>query len=107
MREEQKNEEMAENLEQEKKMWPLDNEGNPLVTEDLKDKIVEVMKKEKYDHKETDKFDDQVNKIIQLFETMGTRHTTMVVGPTGSSRRNNSWGLESARRHGRRRRCGH
>jgi len=54
--------------------------------EDLKDKIVEVMKKEKYDHKETDKFDDQVNKIIQLFETMGTRHTTMVVGPTGSGK---------------------
>lgn len=54
--------------------------------EDLKNVIVELMKKEKYDHKETEKFDDQVNKIIQLFETMGTRHTTMVVGPTGSGK---------------------
>lgn len=54
--------------------------------EDLKEKIIEEMKKNRYDHGEKDKFDDQVNKIIQLFETMGTRHTTMVVGPTGSGK---------------------
>ena len=44
------------------------------------------MKKQHYDHSEQDKFDDQVNKMIQLFETMQTRHTTMVVGPTGSGK---------------------
>jgi dynein heavy chain len=37
-------------------------------------------------HAEELKFDDQVNKMIQLFETMITRHTTMVVGPTGSGK---------------------
>ena len=31
-------------------------------------------------------FDDQVNKIMQFFETIGTRHTTMVVGPTGAGK---------------------
>ena len=37
-------------------------------------------------HAEDLKFEDQVNKMIQLFETMVTRHTTMVVGPTGSGK---------------------
>ena len=44
------------------------------------------MKRQHYDHNEQEKFDDQVNKMIQLFETMQTRHTTMVVGPTGSGK---------------------
>lgn len=54
--------------------------------EDLKEKIVEDLEKKKYKHQDEESFLEQVNKILQLFETMGTRHTTMVVGPTGSGK---------------------
>jgi dynein heavy chain len=54
--------------------------------ENLKEIIVANMEKKGFKHAEEAKFEDQVNKIIQLFETMQTRHTTMVVGPTGSGK---------------------
>lgn len=54
--------------------------------EDLQEQIIINMEASDLKHAEELKFDDQVNKMIQLFETMITRHTTMVVGPTGSGK---------------------
>jgi dynein heavy chain len=54
--------------------------------ENLKEIITENMEAQGLKHAEEAKFDDQVNKMIQLFETMQTRHTTMVVGPTGAGK---------------------
>jgi dynein heavy chain len=45
--------------------------------EDLKADIVKY-----FEEKKLSKMEEQMDKVIQLYETLNTRHTTMVVGPT-------------------------
>lgn len=54
--------------------------------EALKVEIEAAMDNDKYRHSDEDKFFKQVDKIMQLYEVMLTRHTTMIVGPTGGGK---------------------
>ncbi|XP_076363131.1 dynein heavy chain at 89D isoform X2 [Tachypleus tridentatus] len=45
------------------------------------DTVEEILKEDKYIL-----IPDQVDKVIQMYETMMTRHTTMIVGPTGGGK---------------------
>lgn len=48
----------------------------------LKNAVIADLEAHGYKHRDTPKFLLQVDKVIQLQETMQTRHTSMVVGPT-------------------------
>ena len=57
-----------------------------VVYENLKAEVIKYMNENGFMHNDEEKFLKQVDKVMQLNETMQTRHTTMVVGPTGGGK---------------------
>ncbi|PHJ24428.1 dynein heavy chain family protein, partial [Cystoisospora suis] len=53
---------------------------------ELKAAIEEEYTAKGYRSKYTDLFELQVDKTVQLYDTMNTRHSTMIVGPTGGGK---------------------
>jgi dynein heavy chain, axonemal len=53
---------------------------------ELKASVAEYFEEKFMHHSDEAVFETQVNKSIQIYETLGTRHTIIVVGPTGGGK---------------------